>query len=59
MTLEEQQELAKLESAERAGCVLTGEERGRLWELRRLHILATVQAMLPPVNPVSHDTELR
>lgn len=59
MSLDEQQELAKLEAAERAGQVLTGEERGRLWELRRLEILASVAAMLPPVNPVTTDMEIR
>jgi hypothetical protein len=59
MNDEERAELAQLDAAERDGLVLTGGERGRLADLRRAEILATVAGLLPPVNPVTAGTEVR
>lgn len=42
----EQTELERLDAAERAGELLTGEQRGRLADLRRADILLAVEAML-------------
>lgn len=48
MKADERTELDGLDAAERAGQVLTGAQRGRLADLRRADILATVANMLHP-----------
>mgnify|MGYP001569982191 CR=1 FL=1 len=48
MNKDERTELAELDTAERAGQVLTGDQRGRLADLRRADILAAVSAMWHP-----------
>lgn len=59
MTPAERELLAQLDAKDRAGCVLTGLERGRLADLRRAEILETVLSLLPPVTPAIHDREVR
>lgn len=59
MTLEDQQELAFLEAEERSGRILTGGQRGRLWDLRRAEILDAIQSKMHPVSPVIASMEVR
>lgn len=59
MTPAERELLSHLDAKDRAGCVLTGFDRGRLADLRRAEILETVLSLLPPVTPPIQNWEVR